>query len=312
MRRILVSAISGDVANGILKILKETDSVVFGCDINEYPIGMDKVSAYWKSDLAISSFYITNILEKCREYHITHFIPVNEQEIRVVNHNKKVFLDVGIKVMINAPFIIDTFLDKYRTYEHLKNLEGICVPETFRYSDFVEDGTEYVVKLNQSCGSKLFEVVRSRREIEKLGLKEEEFVIQKYLKNAEEEYTVGVFSNGEKIETIIFKRKLTHGYTSFVELVRDEKIEYEARQIAQCMELKGYINIQLRKNNGNNYIFEINPRISGTVYFRHMLEFKDVLWWLDLLDCNNDFEYKHPYKEAIGMRELSEKFVILR
>ena len=46
MRRILVTAISGDVANGILKILQDTEDCVYGCDIYDYPVGMDRVITY--------------------------------------------------------------------------------------------------------------------------------------------------------------------------------------------------------------------------------------------------------------------------
>ena len=41
LRRILITAISGDIANGILKILSEDDSnELYGCDVNEIAIGM--------------------------------------------------------------------------------------------------------------------------------------------------------------------------------------------------------------------------------------------------------------------------------
>ena len=65
MRRILVTAISGDVANGILKILSETEDEIYGCDVNDYPVGMDKTKAYWKSDYAVSNCYVNNLLKKC-------------------------------------------------------------------------------------------------------------------------------------------------------------------------------------------------------------------------------------------------------
>ena len=311
MRRILVTAISGNVSNGILKILKETDEQVFGCDIYDYPVGMDKVISYWKSDMAVNPSYIENLLKKCKEYGITHLIPVNEYEIRVINNNMEQFKNADIKVMMNEKFIVDTFLDKYKTYQYLKGIEGVHVPRTYRYDEFVEDGQEYIVKLNQSCGSKFFKKIKAKQELDALNLMKDEYVIQEYLENSEEEYTAGVFSDGERTFVISFRRKLEHGYTSFVELVHDETIEKEAKLIAKKVGLKGYMNIQLRKQNGNNYIFEINPRISGTVFFRHMLDFKDVLWWLDLMDGKCDFEYLCKHKTAIGMRELREKFVVL-
>lgn len=310
MRRILVTAISGNVSNGILKTLQETEDEIFGCDIYDFPVGMDKVKVYWKSELAVTSGYINSLIEKCEEYQISHLIPANEVEIEVINRNINRFHSKGIRVLINKPQIIDCFLDKYKTYQSLKNINGIFVPETFRYCDFIADGRQYIVKLNRSCGSKYFKLITTKEEIDSLDICPDEYIIQEYLPDAQEEYTVGVFSDGENVYTIIFKRKLEHGYTSFVELVYDESISESARLIAQEIGLRGYINIQLRKQGGKNFIFEINPRISGTVYFRHLLEFKDVLWWLDMID-GREIAYAPKYKKAVGMRELTEKFVML-
>ena len=139
---------------------------------------------------------------------------------------------------------------------------------------------------------------------------EGEFILQEYLPDEGQEYTVGVFSDGENVNTIIFRRKLKDGYSAFVEYVEDDTISNMAIQIAHNIKLKGYINIQLRKKGGLNYIFEINPRISGTVVFRDMLGFRDVIWWLDLIDGKRVPKYENKWKRAIGIRELNEKYVI--
>ncbi len=312
MRKILVTAISGDVSNGILKILRETGDEIYGCDINDYPVGMDKVKQFWKSDLALSPEYIENLILKCKELGITHLIPVNEEEIKVISSHANMFCNAGIKVVINHPYILDTFFDKYSTYEYLRGLDGISVPRTYQYDSFKEDGKRYVVKLRKSCGSKFLETISKKQELEHFGINLKECIVQEYLGDAQEEYTVGVFSDGDRVAVIVFRRKLSHGYTSFVEIIQDEGIEREAGIIAKSLNLRGYINIQLRKQDGRNYIFEINPRISGTVVFRHQLGFSDVVWWLDMLDGAKMPDYKCKYNTAIGMRELHEKFVVLK
>lgn len=310
MRKILVTAISGDVANGILKILSETEDEIYGCDVNDYPIGMDKTKVCWKSDYAVSNNYIRNLLSKCNEYGITHLIPVNEEEIKVVSVNVQVFNQAGIKVIIQEPILLQILLSKYETYQFLKKIPGIHVPQTYRYDEFSEDGKEYIVKLESSCGSKLLKKITTKQELDEMEIDKRKVVVQQYLSCPEEEYTVGVYSNGIDISVIIFKRKLKNGYSSFVELVQDESIEEDAIRIANYINLRGYINIQLRKENNCNYIFEINPRVSGTVVFRHMLGFTDVLWWLDYVDEKINYSYVCKYKRAIGVRELREKFLL--
>lgn len=308
-RRILVTAISGDVANGILKVLSKCDDETYGCDINDYPVGMDKVKVYWKSLLAVHEDYVSDMLEKCHEHNITHLIPVNEKEIEVVSKNINLFKDNGIKVVINSEDILERFLDKKLTFDKLSDIEGISVPKTMIPSEFKEDGKKYIVKPRKSCGSKDIRIITSKYELKDVETQGQ--IVQEYIGNNNDEYTVGVFSNGNTIDTIIFKRKLQYGYTSFVELVEDESIVEDAKRIAESINLKGYINLQLRKKENKNYIFEINPRISGTVYFRDMLGFRDVVWWLDLLDEKDEHVYKQEYKKAIGMRELREKYVVL-
>lgn len=309
MRKILVTAISGNVSNGILKILKETDDEVYGCDIYDYPAGMDKVKVCMKSVMAVLPEYIEDILDKCRKYGITHLIPVNETEIQIISKNIQKFRQENIKVLINNKEILDTFLDKYDTVKYLSAINGVYVPKTYLYDEFHEDGNSYIVKLKNSCGSKFMKVITNKQELDSIPYEKNNFIIQEYMPDECNEYTVGCFSDGNSISTIIFKRKLEHGYTSFVELVYNDEISQIAAKIAEEINLSGYINIQLRKYKDSYYIFEINPRISGTVYFRHMLGFKDVIWWLDMLD-GREYDYVPEYKRAIGVRELSEKFLV--
>lgn len=311
MRKVLVTAISGNVANGILKAISETDDMLYGCDVYKYPAGMDRVSQYWKSDFAVHENYLDNLLEQCVRHGITHLIPVNEQEIMRISENIALFEEKNIKVIINKRRILNSFMDKLETYKALKKIDGIDVPETYPYKEFQEDGRKYMVKLRKSCGSKFLKVIRSKAEIDKYNMDEEEYIIQEFLENENEEYTIGCYSNGIKTETITFKRKLEHGYTSFVELEQKKEFELLGAKIASQIGLEGSINIQLRKDGDKYKIFEINPRISGTVFFRHMLGFQDVLWWLNMVDGKTEYCYERKYHKAIGLRELSEKFLVL-
>lgn len=310
MRNILVTAISGDVANGILKCLKESEDNLYGCDVYDYPVGMDKVITYWKSEFAYHEKYISSLLDKCKEYQISHIIPVNEKEIEVINTNRHVFEENKIKLVMNDKDIINEFLDKKKTIQRLSTIDGIDVPQIYKKVEPGQEGKKYIVKPRKSCGSKELKIIQSQEEWNDIS-DQENYVLQEYIDAENEEYTVGVFSNGEKVSVIAYRRKLENGYTAFVELVHDEKMIEIANRIAASIHLKGYINIQLRKKEKCYYIFEINPRISGTVYFREMLGFHDVKWWLDLVDGYEEYSYQQVYKRAIGMRELSEKYVVL-
>jgi carbamoyl-phosphate synthase large subunit len=48
-------------------------------------------------------------------------------------------------------------------------------------------------------------------------------------------------------------------------------------RLAEILDLQGSINPQLRLTERGPVIFEIYPRFSGTVMFRHLLGFKDFI-----------------------------------
>lgn len=310
-RVILVTAIGGDVGHSILKCLTNESDILIGCDIDSHPVGLDAVNEFFSSLPAKNEDYIPQLLNKCKIYNVTHLIPVNEHEIEEIIKHLDKFEKHNVKVLINKKEIVDACLDKYITAERLAEL-GLDVPEYYTVENFVPDGRKYIVKFRKSCGSKLLTIITTQKELDRISSSvTEPLIIQEYIDASDQEYTVGVFSDGNEIRVITFQRRLQGGYTKFVKLVEDSTITRDAIIAAQGLGLVGSFNIQLRKSANKNYIFEINPRISGTVNFRHLLGFKDVRWWLDILDSKETTPYVNEYKSAIGIREMNEKFLLL-
>ena len=310
-RVILVTAIGGDVGHSILKCLKDDSNTLIGCDIDSHPVGLDVVDKFFSSLPAGNEDYISQIANKCKIYNVTHLIPVSEHEIEAIIDHMDVFEKLNVKVLINKKEIVDICLDKYLTAQRLEAL-GLDIPEYFTEENFVADGKKYIVKFRKSCGSKLLTIITTEKELSKISSSvSEPLIIQEYIDASDQEYTVGVFSDGKETRIISFQRRLQGGYTKFVKLVDDSSIARDAVIAAQGLGLIGSFNIQLRKSGGKNYIFEINPRISGTVNFRHLLGYEDVRWWLDLVDKNVVQPYLNEYKSAIGIREMNEKFLLL-
>lgn len=75
-----------------------------------------------------------------------------------------------------------------------------------------------------------------------------------------------------------FSAKIEGGLTGsgIVEVIPE--IEQLLNAVAMYLDLQGCINVQLRMRAGVPYVFEINPRFSSTVRFRHKLGFSDVIW----------------------------------
>ena len=101
----------------------------------------------------------------------------------------------------------------------------------------------------------------------------------KMIEGDDAEYTCGLFraSSGE-VRSIVLRRKLRGGLTGSGVVAMDSAIEELLHGLSEALALRGSINVQLRFRSGIPYIFEINPRFSSMVRFRHKLGFSDVLW----------------------------------
>ncbi|MEK6689180.1 MAG: ATP-grasp domain-containing protein, partial [Gemmatimonadota bacterium] len=104
---------------------------------------------------------------------------------------------------------------------------------------------------------------------------------QELLLPDDQEYTCGVYrSRRGEVRVMASRRVWWSGKTYAGTVVRDPLIENYLTAIAEGLELVGSINVQLRLTPGGPVAFEINPRFSGTVVFRHRLGFEDFHWSL--------------------------------
>ena len=174
--------------------------------------------------------------------------------------------------------------------------------------DYHEKLFPVIVKEKFGCGSHSVYIVNSENELNNIICYMEDPIIQEYIGDDSNEYTLTIFSDGEVVNYIAFRRTLGFGGMSrYVELVFDEKIEELAFTVADLFSLKGSINIQMRRANNNYYIFEINPRISSTMGFRLQLGFNDVEWWLNMLEGKSILQYSRPTQKVYGVKNVEEK-----
>lgn len=307
--KLLVTAISGNVATGILRSLERCGYLLYGCDVSECPSGMDLVIDWAHVPYAVETEYMPEMLSLCKRWGIQAVLPTNEVELIVLDQYRNVFSEANIHLIMNSSAILHTCLDKYRCMRALEKL-GIRIPQTVQPRDMPEGTVDCIVKPRFGCGSKFVERVSSQKEAQELEAQlGQPLVVQEYLSDEDEEYTMSVFSNGKVIRCITFRRKLTHGYTSFVELVKDDSMEAVGVAIAKAWHLNGSINIQMRREGGKAHIFEINPRLSGTSHFRALLGFNDAFWWVETAFGRPLPAYAPQCTKAIGVRELTSKII---
>ncbi|EKU70833.1 ATP-grasp domain-containing protein [Selenomonas sp. F0473] len=281
--KILVTGCGGDIGLGIGRILQEekiADAVV-GCDMEEDHAGKVFFDRCFVAERASSERYMDALLQLVVREQIDLVIPTSEPELRLLCANdffgrKELFLTANQEAM-------DIGFDKYRTAEFLR---GHRLPHPWTQpADAGEPPRQFpcILKSRTGCGSKTVRVLTEEGYHRGMNFSQDD-MFQELIPEDEGEYTCGLFRGREgEIRTIIFRRKLRGGLTGSGVVVESPAIEKLLNVIAERLNLCGSINVQLRLNAGVPYVFEINPRFSSTVRFRHQLGFSDVLW--ALRDC---------------------------
>lgn len=308
----LVTAMGGDIGGSVVRCLRTEfpKESLLGCDITPYVSEREEVGKFFlMPSYEEKEKYLQTLLQKCKRYEVTHILPMTEGEIKLFDEYRNVFASEGLKIMINRSDILQVAFSKFNTAMAVAKM-GLNSPKTWRVEDMTEElPYPVIIKPDDGCGSRGIQIIHDKQEYKIATFQKTNMIVQEYIGTAEEEYTVGLFANGKDMKSIAFKRSIGYGGMSkIVERIEDRKIDQIVQTVADTFELEGAINIQMRKQEGEYYIFEINPRISSTVGFRYLLGFKDVKWWLDLLDGKKEeICYIPEKKPVIGIRTLGEK-----
>ena len=308
LNKILITAIGGDIGNGIIKSLKNNkhELIYYGCDVVEYNYSFNDVNYFYEApSYKNETIWLQFILNILKDNQVDYFWPVTEPEIVIVNRNIHLF--DFCKVIINASNILDVALDKGQTATALRKA-GINTPKTYFSIGDCDNMFPKVVKESFSCGSHGIKIVNDIKELYNVFSKMKNPIIQDYVGTPEKEYTMAVFSDGKVVNSITFQRTLGFGgMTRYIRLAHETSLNEIALKIAELFNLHGSINVQMREENGSFFVFEINPRISSTIGFRTKLGFNDVSWWLNYMMGNTIEKYNVPSENIVGVRGVEEK-----
>ena len=122
MRTILISAIGGDIAQGVAAIIRDSNQQyrLIGTDTNEEHAGTLFVDKFFVVPKALHPDYETSILNIIRNEEVDIVIPISEPELKVwANSDKR---DKSIHWLIVQKGVVNTCLDKLETNRYLANL----------------------------------------------------------------------------------------------------------------------------------------------------------------------------------------------
>ncbi|MBQ4801416.1 ATP-grasp domain-containing protein [Aquimarina sp. MMG015] len=291
---VLVTGCGGDIGQSIGKILNESENIkhLMGCDISDKNAGQFIYKNFFLGLPYTHEEYLKKMKQVINDNNIDLVIPIAEPELRFFS-TSKILNKIGDAHMVCAnESALEIGFDKLKTANFLEE-NNLPFPKTVLIENCSKpEKFPVIIKSRTGSGSSKVNIVKDDIEFNYLKKKHPEYIVQEYLSSEQGEYTCGLFrSKKGEIRNIILKRELTGGYSGYGEVISNNEISSLLKTIAEKLELVGSINVQLRLTTKGPVVFEINPRFSSTVLFRHMFGFKDLLWSIEDKTDQNISEY---------------------
>ena len=304
--KILVTGVGGGAGQSILKALRMANvEEVLAFDSSPLAAGLYFGYPGVVGFEALHPSYADHLLKVAIQNQINLIFPGHDIELKILSNFVDLFRDNGIQILVSDPRVIDICDDKLKTAQFMES-SGFDFPQTQTFHDFEWNGQPVVLKPQfEGARSKDTYVAKDFEEFKKFSkfVNPTNCIVQEYIEG--DEYTCGsIFMNNTLLGVISMKRFLRNGDTYKAFSVKSDAINEFVGQVITALKPFGACNVQLRIRNGKPYVFEINPRCSGTTASRALVGFNEPSIILSYLKTN---EYKEIYyEEATILRYWQE------
>jgi carbamoyl-phosphate synthase large subunit len=307
--KVLVTGVAGDIGSGVGRILKDSSfaELLIGCDLHGEHMGNFIFDDCVIVPKASSPGYIDALQALTKNARLDAIVVTSEPELRFLSDlaNSGWISNLPL-VMANQESMVIGF-DKLKTADYVSAL-GLPSPWTSPVAKTMPVSYPCILKSRFGAGNQGVFFIKDAKLANIYRVSFPDYIWQEYMPDDDNEYTCGVYgcADGE-IRTIAFRRRLFSGVTGYAELVENPKIDLLCKSVGKALKLRGSINIQLRLSESGPMIFEINPRFSSTVVFRHHVGFADLLWSLQeqILGVGTTYNRLYPVGTKI-YRTFSE------
>jgi carbamoyl-phosphate synthase large subunit len=314
--RVLITGIGGNVGQGVLKSLRASrqDFHVVGIDMEALSAGFSLVDRYYQTPRTGDPAFRSALETIARKEELEAIYVCSPAELEFFAGSKdELEGELGLTVFINPLEVIRIGSDKLKTADFLRDA-GFPFPDTVLSADaeglerlIERHGFPLIVKPRAGFSSRNIFIVNSREEIRAAAVLVPDLIVQRYLPDAQAEYTAATLSGADKKvrALIILRRDLLQGTTYRTELIENENLDNQIRQIVEALGAVGPCNLQFRLVGETAYVFEINPRFSGTSGIRYLYGFNDCEMIFDLLRLGREVKQPALHK-AVVLRYWNE------
>ena len=199
-KTVLVTGVGAIIGYGIIESLRSQskyDVRIVGMDIYDDAYGQFICDKFYVAKLAYSEEYLSFVQEVITKEEIDIIIPGIEQDMYRLCQLKE---QLGCKVVLNNPLLIDISKDKLATYDYFKDKDINVIPTLFQkdYDTYLKElGHPFLLKPRSSYASKGIHKIYNEEEFIWYNKDPDANIFQRIIGTDSEEYTVSVFGLGD-------------------------------------------------------------------------------------------------------------------
>jgi carbamoyl-phosphate synthase large subunit len=314
--RVLITGIGGNVGQGVLKSLRAASKPfhIVGIDMEILSAGFSLVDSYYQTPRTTHPDFPAALKSIAQKEKLEAIYVCSPAELEFFASGKQnLERELDLSVFVNPAEVVRVGSDKLLTANFLRDA-GFPFPETALSTDvegvahLIEQyGFPLISKPRAGFSSRNVFLVNSPAEMAAAATLAPDLIVQRYLPDDQSEFTAATLSNndGKVRGLIILRRDLLQGTTYRTELIDNQNLSDQVVQIVEALGAVGPCNLQFRLVGETVYVFEINPRFSGTSGIRHLYGFNDCEMIFDLLRLG--VEIKQPeLRPAVVLRYWNE------
>jgi carbamoyl-phosphate synthase large subunit len=314
--RVLITGIGGNVGQGVLKALRAGSKPfhIVGIDMEALSAGFSLVDSYYQTPRTSDPAFPEAFKKIARQEELQAVYVCSPSELEFFGtHKEELEAELGLSIFANPLEVIQTGSDKLQTADFLRAagfpaLDTVLGTDANEVARMIErHGFPLILKPRAGFSSRNIFLVNSSEEIQAAAKLVPDLILQQYLPDDSAEFTAATLSGADrKVRAlIILRRDLLQGTTYRTELIQDDDLNRQMTSIVDALGAVGPCNLQFRTLDGVPYVFEINPRFSGTSGIRYLYGFNDCEMSFDLLRLG--LKVQQPVlRNAVVMRYWNE------
>lgn len=283
---IMITGVGAVIGQGIIRSLQEENLNfrLVGIDASPYSVGFRWTDASYTVPRTDDPAWLASIIEICKKENIVLILPGIEQDVKALFRDQKELTKyTDASPLLNSHNALKVGFDKWELYSFAKQ-HNVKVPLTWLIGygniDLISKVAHpLLLKPRKGMAGKGIQRIEEKDDLEYWikHIHANDYILQQYVGNDDDEYTVSIFGfkDGTLSEPFAMKRKLNYGSTFEAETVYDPNLSEEVYRIARELNVIGPTNFQFRKENNDYFLLDINPRFSSSTSIKSAFGFNE-------------------------------------